>query len=266
MVVGIIPRVTEGAPGPSCRLYRGRVTIRIGTSGWSYDHWDGVLYPPGMAARDRLGVYTQQFTTVELNASFYRWPREATFASWNRRLPPSFHLTVKAPRGLTHAKRLYAPELWVERICRSWHALRDHRGMLLVQLHPGHERDDARLGYFLGLFPAWVRIAVEFRHPSWVHDEVFGLLERRHAAYVVMSGAGLPCVLRATSDTVYVRLHGPDPAHLYGGSYSDDDLAWWAERIREWEAQGRDTYAYFNNDGDGNAVRNAGTLRHATGT
>jgi uncharacterized protein YecE (DUF72 family) len=114
----------------------GPVTIRIGTSGWNYDHWDGVLYPPGMAARDRLGVYTQLFTTVELNASFYRWPCDATFASWNRRLPAGFHMTVKAPRGLTHAKRLYAPELWVERICRSWHALRDRRGMLLVQLHP----------------------------------------------------------------------------------------------------------------------------------
>jgi uncharacterized protein YecE (DUF72 family) len=81
-----------------------------------------------------------------------------------------------------------------------------------------------------------------------------------------MSGAGLPCVLRATSDTVYVRLHGPDPAHLYGGSYSDDDLAWWVERIGEWDAQGRDVYVYFNNDGEGNAVRNAWTLRHATGT
>lgn len=242
------------------------MTVRIGTSGWSYDHWDGVLYPPGLPARDRLGVYTQHFTTVELNASFYRWPREATFASWNRRLPPHFHMSVKAPRGLTHAKRLYSPEAWVERICRSWHALRDHRGMLLVQLHPAHERDDARLDHFLAQFPEWVRIAVEFRHPSWVHDDVFHLLERRGAAYVVMSGAGLPCVLRATSGTVYVRLHGPDADHLYGGSYSDADLHWWADRIREWDAQGRDVYAYFNNDGGGNAVRNAWTLRGLTGS
>jgi plasmid stability protein len=125
----------------------------------------------------------------------------------------------------------------------------------LPKLHPAHARDDARLDRHLGQFSAWVRIAVEFRHPSWVHDEVFGLFERRHAAYVVTSGAGLPCVLRATSDTVYVRLHGPDPAHLYGGSYSDDDMAWWAERIGAWDAQGRDVYACFNNDGDSNAVQ-----------
>jgi Uncharacterized conserved protein len=241
------------------------VTIRIGTSGWSYDHWEGVLYPPGLPAGDRLAVYTQHFTTVGLNASFYRWPRESTFASWNRRLPPYFHMTVKAPRGLTHAKRLHSPEEWVARICRSFHALRDHRGVLLVQLHPAHERDDARLDWFLSRFPEWVRIAVEFRHPTWVHDDVFQLLERHRASYVVMSGAGLPCVLRATSDIAYVRLHGPDDVHLYGGSYSEDDMRWWAERLHEWDAQGRDVYAYFNNDGGGNAVRNALALRHLAG-
>ena len=81
-----------------------------------------------------------------------------------------------------------------------------------------------------------------------------------------MSGAGLPCILRATADFDYVRLHGPDSNHLYGGSYSDDDLRWWADRIREWRASGRDVYAYFsNNDGSGHAVRNALTLRSLLG-
>ena len=76
-----------------------------------------------------------------------------------------------------------------------------------------------------------------------------------------MSGAGLPCVLEATAPFVYVRFHGPDHHHLYAGSYSDEDLAWWADRIREWHHGGREVYAYFNNDGDGHAVRNALTLR-----
>ena len=80
-----------------------------------------------------------------------------------------------------------------------------------------------------------------------------------------MSGAGLPCVLRATAGFVYARLHGPDPRHLYAGSYSDDDLRWWAERVREWTATGRDVFVYFNNDGEGNAVRNAATLRRFVG-
>jgi uncharacterized protein YecE (DUF72 family) len=241
------------------------VTVHVGTSGWSYDHWDGVLYTPGTAARDRLAVYAATFDTVELNASFYRWPRDRTFAGWRRRLPPGFAMSVKAPRGLTHGKRLYSPEVWAERIAAGWHELGDRRAVLLVQLAPTHERDDARLDYFLGRLPEWIRVAVELRHPSWHHEEVFALLERHGAAYCVMSGARLPCVLRATAPHVFVRLHGPDHDHLYGGSYSEDDLRWWADRVREWEASGHEVFAYFNNDGGGNAVRNARTLRWLLG-
>jgi uncharacterized protein YecE (DUF72 family) len=239
----------------------GVAVAQIGTSGWSYEHWNGVLYAPGTTAAERLGVYGRQFGTVELNASFYRWPPPGSFASWRRRLPPGFVMSVKAPRGLTHAKRLHAPEVWIERIAAGWHELGDRRGVLLVQLHPGQQRDDARLHYFLNRLPAWIRVAVELRHPSWLDDDVFRLLEHHQAAYCVTSGAHLPCVLRATAPFVYVRLHGPDHDHLYAGSYSDADLGWWADRIHEWTTAGRDVYAYFNNDGDGNAVRNAQTLR-----
>ncbi len=241
------------------------MTWHIGTSGWSYDHWDGVLYPPGLPARDRLAHYAAQFGTVELNASFYRWPREVSFASWHRRLPEGFLLSVKAPRGLTHAKKLYAPEVWAERITRCWHELGNTRGILLVQLPPAFARDDARLEYFLAALPPWINVCVEFRHPSWECEDVYALLERHGAAYCIMSGAGLACVLRATAPFVYVRLHGPDHQHLYAGSYSDADLCWWADRIREWEAAGRDVFVYFNNDGYGHAVRNASRLRQFLG-
>lgn len=234
--------------------------VHVGTSGWSYDHWEGTLYPPGTPPAARLEVYSGQFATVELNASFYRWPSNRTFAGWRRRLPEGFQLSVKAARGLTHAKRLYAPEAWVERIAASWHELSSRRGVLLVQLAPGHERDDARLEYFLTRLPDWISVSVEFRHPSWHADEVFHLLERHQAAYCVMSGAGLPCTLRATAPVVYVRLHGPDHHHLYGGSYSQQELRWWADRIWEWRGSGHDVYAYFNNDGHGHAVRNAQAL------
>jgi uncharacterized protein YecE (DUF72 family) len=237
------------------------VSIRIGTSGWSYDHWDGVLYPPGTPSARRRELYVRHFDTVELNASFYRWPRTSAFATWRRVLPPGFLFSVKAPRGLTHAKRLYAPEVWLERIELCWHELGDRRGVLLFQLAPTHERDDARLRYLLQRVPSWMRVAVEFRHPSWHVEEVFALLEEHGAAYCVMSGAGLPCVLRATAGFVYVRLHGPDQAHLYGGSYSDDDLRWWADRLGEWDAAGKEVFVYFNNDGAGHAVRNADLLR-----
>lgn len=238
--------------------------IRVGTSGWSYPHWEGVLYPPGLPSAHRLPHYVESFDTVELNASFYRWPKPSGFASWRGRLPDGFLMSVKAPRGLTHAKQLYAPEVWIERIAESWYALGVRRGVLLVQLAAKQPRDDARLEYFLARLPGWIRVAVELRHPSWLDESVFQLLERYNAGYCVLSGAHLPCVLRATASFVYVRLHGPDHEHLYGGSYSDDDLRWWADRIGEWTSGGRDVFAYFNNDGFGHAVRNAQTLRTFT--
>ena len=139
---------------------------RIGTSGWSYDHWEGVLYPPGTPPAKRLQLYVQEFDTVELNASHYRWPRKTTFAGWRDRLPPGFRMSVKAPRGLTHAKKLYAPEAWVERITASWHELYDRRGVLLVQLPPGLERDDERLRWFLEQLPWWVQVAVDCAIPA----------------------------------------------------------------------------------------------------
>ncbi len=240
------------------------MVAHVGTSGWSYAHWDE-LYPPGTPPAARRDLYVQRFSTVELNASFYRWPADRTFAAWRKQLPEGFQLSVKAPRGLTHAKKLYSPEAWVGRLAGSWHELTGRRGILLVQLAPAHGRDDPRLAYFLERLPSWIRVAVEVRHPSWHDEAVFDLLERHGAAYCVMSGAQLPCILRATAQHVYVRLHGPDHDHIYGGSYSDDDLRWWADRINEWEGGGHEVYAYFNNDGQGHAVRNADTLRRFLG-
>ncbi len=234
--------------------------VHVGTSGWSYPHWEGVLYPPGLPAHQRLAHYRRQFQTVEVNSTFYRWPRPATFAGWRRRLGDGFLLSVKAPRGLTHARRLYAPEVWLGRIAAGLRHLGVRLGALLVQLPPDLAYDHARLAYFLRQAPPWLPLALEFRHPSWHREAVFGLLAAHGAAYCVMSGAQLPCVLRATAPLVYARLHGPDHWQLYAGSYGEDDLRWWAARIAEWRAGGHDVFAYFNNDGHGHAVRNARRL------
>ena len=239
------------------------MAVCIGTSGWSYEHWNGVLYDQTIRPRDRFAVYTRRFDTVELNASFYRWPPPAIFANWRERMPAGFRMSVKAPRGLTHGKRLYAPESWIARIAAGWHELAERRAVLLVQLHPAQPRDDQRLEYFLQHLPDWIPTAVELRHPSWNTEDVYRLLERRNAAYCITSGAHLSCNLRATASFVYIRLHGPDHNHLYAGSYSNTDIAWWSERIREWSASGRDVYAYFNNDAHGNAVRNAESLKRS---
>lgn len=237
------------------------MTVRIGTSGWSYDHWVDVLYPPGMPSARRLARYAEVFDTVELNASFYRWPKDSTFAAWRDQLPAGFTMTVKAHRGLTHYRRLASPEPWIERFERCWQLLGDWHGVLLVQLHPEQQRDDARLDSFLQHIPASIRVAVELRHASWNDPAVYELLERHRAAYVVMSGGGLACVPRATTDLAYVRLHGPDQDAIYAGCYSDDELRRWADRTARWDRDGMDVWVYFNNDLGGHAVRNALTLQ-----
>jgi uncharacterized protein YecE (DUF72 family) len=126
------------------------VAVRVGTSGWSYDHWHPELYPPGLAPRGRLACYASAFCTAELNSSFYRWPRPAAFRGWRDRLPEGFRLSVKAPRGLTHARKLYAPEAWLARIAVGWHELGEKRAMLLVQLPPSSQ-------LFTRMHPATVR-------------------------------------------------------------------------------------------------------------
>ncbi|MTD14918.1 DUF72 domain-containing protein [Nakamurella sp. YIM 132087] len=235
--------------------------VWIGTSGWSYDHWNDVLYPAGTPSGKRFGIYVHEFPTVELNASFYRWPRPGTFASWQRRLPEVYRFSVKAARGLTHTRRLADPAEWVDRLVAGWRELGDKRGMMLFQLPPGLVRDDGLLDNLLERIGGRIPVAVEFRHPTWHDEEVLRILERHAAAYCVMSGAQLPCLLRATAPQVYVRWHGPSHDQLYAGSYPDADLHWWADRIDEWRAGGHEVFGYFNNDGAGHAVRNARTLR-----
>ena len=240
--------------------------VHVGTSGWSYAHWEHVLYPPGLPPADRLGRYVEAFGTAELNASFYRWPKERTFAGWRRRLPPGFLLSVKAPRGLTHAKRLYAPEVWVERLVSCWHQLADRRGVLLVQLPPTLARDDARLEYFLesapGVDARGGRVPTSelagrpgVRDPEPLRRRVRG--DERGADCRASSrrpprSSTCGCTVRTTTTSTAAR-------------YSDADLGWWADRIRDWQRLGHSVFVYFNNDGGGNAVRNAWTLRGLVG-
>ena len=241
------------------------MAVLIGTSGWSYDHWVGVLYPKSASSLERLDAYARHFRTVEVNNTFYRWPKDEVFSTWRERSPDGFVFSAKASRGLTQFRKLNEPLPWLQRMEAGLSRLGEKRGVTLYQLPPHFPVHLDRLDGFLAAVPSDHRTAVEFRHPSWEVEETYAVLERHHAAYCVMSGANLPCVLRATADFVFVRLHGPDRNRMYAGSYSEDDLRWWADRIGEWRSQRRDVYAYFNNDGHGHAVRSALRLRELTG-
>jgi uncharacterized protein YecE (DUF72 family) len=241
------------------------VAVYIGTSGWSYGHWVNVLYPRKASSLQRLDAYAKKFQTVEVNNTFYRWPADEVFTTWHDRLPERFLVSAKASRGLTQFRKLTDPEPWLERMESGMARLREKRGVLLFQLPPHMGRNLERLDSLLGKVPSGQRIAVEFRHPTWDIEEIFRILERHGAAYCVTSGANLPCILRATANFVYVRFHGPDPQHAYAGSYSEADLHWWADRIGEWQAQGRGVFAYFNSDDRGYAVYNGLRLRELVG-
>jgi uncharacterized protein YecE (DUF72 family) len=158
------------------------VAVHIGTSGWSYTHWTNVLYPEGLPTERRLDHCARQFQTVELNASYYRWPSDPAFTGWQRRLPDGFVVTVKAPGALTHAKRLYGLEAWLARIVRGltvsagccWYNFRPRRPSI-IQDSP------------VSLSACHAGCASEFRNPTWLKDSTFRHLEEHGAAYCVMS-------------------------------------------------------------------------------
>ena len=147
---------------------------RIGCSGWTYDDWVGVLYPEGLPRARWRDAYAAEFDTVELNASFYRWPGTRRFEAWGRVLPQDFSMSVKASSWITHRRRLRDPEgAWARRLHEASQALGDHRGPILLQLHPDLERDDELLGGFLGSLEGHLEVAVELRHESWHREEVY---------------------------------------------------------------------------------------------
>jgi uncharacterized protein YecE (DUF72 family) len=241
------------------------MAIHIGTSGWSYDGWEGIVYPHGSTSRQRLAYYVRRFATVEVNNSFYGWPKDETFATWGELLPDGFLMSVKAARNLTHYRKLREPGPWLARMAQGLSKLGQKQGVLLAQLPPQLPFHRERLARFLLEAPSELKLALEFRHPSWNCEETFELLERHHAAYCVTNGPKLPCLLRVTAPFAYVRFHGTGDKPLYAGSYPNSELSEWAATIREWDRQGRDVFAYFNNDASGHAVANAETLRSMCG-
>ncbi|WP_036548115.1 DUF72 domain-containing protein [Nocardia seriolae] len=232
------------------------MATRIGTSGWQYPDWRGVLYPEGVAQRRWLELYARSFATVELNAAFYRPLPRSVFEGWRDRLPANFVMAVKASRTLTHYRRLRDPRDPVERMIDAARGLGDRLGPIRLQLPPTLAAAPELLAAALTLIPADVRVAVEPRHESWWTDPVRSVLADHNAALCWADRLGTPVTpLWRTADWAYVRFHegaGESPPR-----YSESVLAEWVRRIdRIWEPD-RDVYVYFNNDSGGAAVRDA---------
>ena len=246
---------------------RSTARIRIGCSGWNYQHWrNGVFYPPRCAARNWLRFYAEHFDTVEVNMTFYRLSKVETVRRWVEETPPGFLFAVKVSRYLTHVKRLndVAPNIAIlyDRIRPLLESPK--LGPLLWQLPPTFRRDDERLARALQEFPSDQRHAIEFRHESWFVPEVMALLRARNVALVIGDRPQVHAFQthELTADFTFVRFHAGTRGR--NGNYSHAELDEWGERLRRW-AREVDVYAYFNNDWEGFAVENALYLKGRLG-
>jgi uncharacterized protein YecE (DUF72 family) len=229
--------------------------IRIGCSGWAYPHWRESVYG-GAPPRRWLELYSGMLDTVEVNSTFYRLASTSAVERWMEETPPDFLFAVKASRYLTHVRRLAAIRPGVARFYERLGRLpgTPKMGPVLWQLPGDFQRDDDRLEGALEVLPPG-RHAFEFRHESWFHPAVYGILERHGAALVIGVHPERPFqALELTADWSFVRLH-------YGargrrGNFARTELVTWADRIADWAGAG-DVYAYFNNDWEGFAMANA---------
>lgn len=236
-----------------------------GTSGWNYPGWRGSFYPEDMPAREFLRFYASRFATTEVNYSFYHLPRVANYKKWSDETPPGFVFALKASRFITHIKRLKGVrESWSEFVRRAL-TLGEKMGPILLQFPPSFhataenlESVERMLGYKVSREHR-LRLAMEFRHESCFDEKMLSCLREHQVSLVIAHSSRYPMPeVAATAPSVYFRFHGP--RELFASGYSDAELRQWAAHMKAFLADGRDVYAYFNNDALGDAVPNAEAL------
>lgn len=232
--------------------------FRGGTSGFSYPEWKGSFYPADLPADGMLRFYASVFPTVEINNTFYRYPKDDTVRQWATAVPVGFRFSIKAHRRITHNKRLKDTDGDVAFLYERMLALGPRMGPLLFQLPPSLRADQSLLETFLGQLRPGPRAVIEFRHASWTDDAVYALLERY--------GASL-CVAETDDQTAPTAVVGPiSYLRLHKSHYDDAALRGWGAWIRERQSEGRDTFAYFTHEEGAPATDYARTLTALVGT
>jgi uncharacterized protein YecE (DUF72 family) len=217
--------------------------IHAGTSGYSYPEWKGSFYPDELPQSKFLEYYADRFSTVEINNTFYRFPRASLLEGWRDRTPEGFTFAVKANQGITHKGRLQAVEELTRDFIERCRLLSGKLGPILFQLPPHFKRDDERLADFLDILDPRLRYAFEFRHGSWFYEAVFELLSDAGAALCISEGDKLDTPRVATATFVYARLRKDE--------YGDGELADWHAWMDEQVKEGRDVFAYLKHDEEG---------------
>jgi uncharacterized protein YecE (DUF72 family) len=239
-------------------MAKSRCDIRIGTSGWYYNHWSGRFYPAELPKSKWFEYYAGSFNTVEINNTFYHLPQAKSVQRWHKLAPKGFVYTVKANRYITHIKKLKDVSEPLERFFKIARLLKENLGPVLYQLPPSLHKDLDLLKGFIKLLPKRRIRVFEFRHKSWYDDETFRLLDKSGAAFCIHDLGGLETPRLITSSLIYIRFHGP--TGRYAGNYTKKTLQTWADWIKENISNVRAVYAYFNNDYNAYAVQNAKQL------
>jgi uncharacterized protein YecE (DUF72 family) len=229
--------------------------IKIGTSGWHYQHWREVFYEKELKKEEWLCFYACHLHTVEINNSFYQLPEVQTLRAWKNSVPDDFIFSVKASRYITHMKKLKKPREALRTFMHRIEILENKLGAVIFQLPPFWKCNYDRLAAFLKLLSSDFRYAFEFRHVSWWNEKVYELLSRYNIAFCIFELNRQLSPKKRTADFVYVRLHGPGAA--YQGSYDTQTLAGWAGTFSAFSRDDRQIYCYFDNDQKGFAIQNA---------
>jgi uncharacterized protein YecE (DUF72 family) len=232
--------------------------VWVGTSGFYYDHWIGKCYPEGISRRDLLPFYAGRFATVEVNSTFYHLPRKSTVEHWLEVTPEDFRFTLKAYRGITHYKKLEDPRSELFAFLHLVKPLKAKLGVLLFQLPPSLKKELKLLEDFLSMLPPDYRCAFEFRHDSWISDDLFALLRAHGAGFCINDFDQQQTPWEVTAPFAYVRMHGPDGR--YRGRYGKKQIAALGKKLEGMAGKGHEVYCYFNNDEEGYAWENAQML------
>lgn len=217
--------------------------IHVGTSGYNYPEWRGSFYPADIKAKDMFAFYAARFAAVEINYTFYRMPTEKLTAGWRDQAPAGFQYVLKAPKRITHERRLKDCQDSVDFFAASARVLGPHMGPLLFQLPPTFRADLPRLEAFLGGVPADVKVAFEFRHDSWHSDETWAVLRAKGAALCIADFGDHTTPLEATARHGYFRLRDE--------GYVAADLERWAQQITERATAWDDVYVFFKHEEEG---------------
>ncbi|MFQ6008359.1 MAG: DUF72 domain-containing protein [Candidatus Zixiibacteriota bacterium] len=229
----------------------------IGCSGWFYWHWKGKFYPEDIPQSRWFRYYAEKFATVELNAPFYRFPKTSTAKGWYKNSPKDFIFTLKVNRTITHIKRFKGTARLIKDFYRLGDEVKEKMGCFLFQLPPNIRYSESKLQEILRQLDPRKKNILEFRHESWFIDDVYEELKKNGVIFCIVSTPKLPDTFVKTADDVYIRFHGP--ASRYSSDYSNKELQSWAKRIRQSGA--KNVWAYFNNDYNAYAPKNALYLR-----